>query len=80
MVRVASGNDLLGFLAHPDADDPEPGAGRAEAVWRAILRSEMMTVFVAAVDGVLAGSCMLVAVPGLTRCVWSYGPGCSRLG
>jgi GNAT superfamily N-acetyltransferase len=69
-LRPAGHADLAGLLdlyRHLQPDDPVPDPAQAEAMWSALMRSDLTTVIVAEVAGVLASSCTLVIVPNLTR-------------
>jgi GNAT superfamily N-acetyltransferase len=69
-LRPAGHTDLAGLLdlyRHLQPDDPVPDPAQAEAMWSALMRSDLTTVIVAEIAGVLASSCTLVIVPNLTR-------------
>lgn len=70
LVRLARAEDLpaiLALYAKLSEGDVLPDAVTAEATWRRILASEMMSVHVAEFEGGLASTCVLIVVPNLTR-------------
>ena len=69
-VRPAVRGDLAELLAlyrFLNAEDPAPDPAQADASWKRMLASDMVTVLVAEAEGVLVSTCMLVVVPNLTR-------------
>ena len=76
VIRPATQNDLPGLLAlyqHLHPDDLAPKSSSAARSWSQLLASELMTVVVADVTGLLVSSCTLVIIPNLTRGARSYG-------
>lgn len=76
VIRAARAEDLPGMLElyrHLNPEDPPLAPAVAEAAWRALLHSELITVFVAELDALLVSSCTLVIVPNLTRGGRRYG-------
>jgi GNAT superfamily N-acetyltransferase len=70
VLRLAGMDDLpavLSLYAQLSAGDDLLAPAEAEATWRRILGSEMMSVHVGISDGVLVATCVLVVVPNLTR-------------
>jgi GNAT superfamily N-acetyltransferase len=59
--------DILALYAELSATDLLPGAAEAAQTWLQILTSEMVSVHVAACDGCVVSTCVLVIVPNLTR-------------
>src|SRR5271169_3419025 len=75
-IRPAVRDDLPGVLAlyrylHPD--DPELDLAAAETAWSALLFSDLTTIIVADVAGLLVSSCTLAIIPNLTRGARPYG-------
>lgn len=69
-VRLACKDDLpdiLSLYAQLSPSDLLPGPADATATWLRILTSDMMSVHVAEVEGVVAATCVLIVVPNLTR-------------
>src|SRR5271169_2429375 len=67
-IRPAVRDDLPGVLAlyrylHPD--DPELDLAAAETAWSALLFSDLTTIIVADVAGLLVSSCTLAIIPNL---------------
>lgn len=70
LVRQACVEDLpaiLALYAQLSPGDLLPDAAAADATWRRILASDMMSVHVAESDGDVAATCVLIVVPNLTR-------------
>lgn len=68
-IREARGNDLVELLGlyaqlHKNALDHTVAAG---AIWRKIMADQNHHVLVAAVDGTIVSSCVLLVVPNLTH-------------
>jgi len=75
-IRPAAHADLAGMLdlyRHLNADDPAPAPAKAELAWADLLRSDLTTVIVAVVAGLLVSSCTLIIIPNLTRGARPYG-------
>jgi GNAT superfamily N-acetyltransferase len=75
-IRTAKPTDLAGVLdlyRHLKPNDPTPDPATASTTWSALMGSDLITVIVADVAGVLVSSCTLVTVPNLTRGVKPYG-------
>jgi GNAT superfamily N-acetyltransferase len=75
-IRPAVRDDLPGVLAlyrylHPD--DLELDLAAAEPAWSALLSSDLTTIIVADVAGLLVSSCTLAIIPNLTRGARPYG-------
>ena len=69
-VRLATLADLpaiLSLYAQLSPGDLLPDAAAAEATWRRILASDMMSVHVADDAGAVVATCVLIVVPNLTR-------------
>ncbi|PZN95727.1 MAG: GNAT family N-acetyltransferase [Hyphomicrobiales bacterium] len=69
-VRLAHNDDLpriLSLYAQLSPGDLLPDAADATETWQRILTNDMMSVHVAAVDDVVAATCVLIVVPNLTR-------------
>ena len=76
IVRTAQPGDLAGMLALYRAFrsfDPAFDVDAAGPAWGRMLRSEMMSVVVAEVDGMVAASCTLAVVPNMTWRGRPYG-------
>lgn len=58
---------ILGLYAQLSVGDELPSPEEAEATWRRILGSELITVHIAEVAGEAVASCVLLIVPNLTR-------------
>ena len=74
--RPAGSNDLPGMLElyrHLNPDDPTPDPAKVEMSWSTLIGSDLTTVIVADVSGMLVSSCVLVIVPNLTRGARAYG-------
>lgn len=70
VIRTAREEDLEGLLAlyrHLNPGDPAPQPAAAQRAWRALLDSDLTTVFLAEAAGLPVASCTLVVVPNLTR-------------
>jgi GNAT superfamily N-acetyltransferase len=75
-IREATSADLAGVLElyrHLNPDDPCPDPAKAAAAWSALLRSDLTTVLVADVGGIIASTCTLAVIPNLTRGTRPYG-------
>jgi GNAT superfamily N-acetyltransferase len=76
IIRAAKHADLAGLLdlyRHLNPDDPTPDPTKAETAWSILIRSDLASVIVAEVAGVLVSSCTLVIVPNLSRGARPYG-------
>ena len=70
VLRLAGMSDLpavLSLYAQLSPGDQLPDPVEAEATWKRILDSEMMSVHAGICDGALIATCVLVVVPNLTR-------------
>lgn len=70
VLRLAGMDDLpavLSLYAQLSPGDQLPEPVEAEATWKRILDSEMMSVHAGICDGALIATCVLVVVPNLTR-------------
>jgi GNAT superfamily N-acetyltransferase len=73
-VRSDELRSLLYLYEHLHASDvPLPDDAVLEQVWADILSDPRMHCFVAELDGVLVGSCILAILPNLTRGARPYG-------
>ena len=75
-IRTAEKSDLAGMLLlyrHLNPDDPASKMDAAEAAWAALMASDLVSVVIAEVAGVLVSSCTLVVVPNVTRDARAYG-------
>jgi GNAT superfamily N-acetyltransferase len=70
LLRLAGMSDLpavLSLYAQLSPGDQLPDPAEAEATWKRILDSEMISVHAGLCDGVIVATCVLVVVPNLTR-------------
>ena len=70
VLRLAGMDDLpavLSLYAQLSPGDQLPDPMAAQATWKRILCSEMMSVHAGICDDVLVATCVLVVVPNLTR-------------
>jgi len=68
--RIAVAADLEPLLAlypHVSPHAPKLTAARAREIWEATLARAGTDIFVAAADGILVASCMLITAPNLLR-------------
>lgn len=75
-VRPAQRDDMAGVLSlyrQLNPDDATVEHHTAEMAWSALLSSDLTTVFVIDIGGVLVSSCTLAIVPNLSRGARPYG-------